>query len=424
MKVLVVGSGGREHALVWKLAGSNQVTKVFCAPGNAGTAALATNVAIKDSDIDGLLEFAQKNEIGLTVAGPEAPLVDGIVDRFTEAGLTIFGPSAKAAQLEGSKSFAKRVMIAAGAPTAKYEAFTDFDKAKAYLSEIGAPVVVKADGLAAGKGVILCYSENEALNAVKTVMTEKAFGEAGDVCVIEELLVGEEASFLALTDGETVLPLASSQDHKAVYDGDTGPNTGGMGAYSPAPVVSDEIHDRIMNEVMIPVVKQMKADGTPYKGLLYAGLMIDGDGTPKVLEFNVRFGDPECQPLLFRMDSDLVPLLLACSDGTLAGKTIEWGDPTVCVVLASGGYPGTYEKGKPITGLGEVTGADRFVFHAGTRLGDNGEALTNGGRVLGVTAKGKTIAEAIENAYDSVAKVSFEKIYFRKDIGKKALDRG
>jgi phosphoribosylamine--glycine ligase len=400
------------------------VEKVFCAPGNAGTASCATNIDLSANDIDGLLDFAKKNDIGLTVVGPEDPLVNGMVDAFAAAGLKAFGPGKKGAMVEGSKKFAKDIMQKYDIPTAAFGAFTDFDKAKAYLAEVGVPIVVKADGLAAGKGVLLCYSEKEALDALTQVMLDKAFGEAGQVCVIEELLVGEEASFLAFTDGKTVLPMASAQDHKAVYDGDTGPNTGGMGAYTPAPVVTEQMHQRIMNEVMIPMVKAMEAEGAPYKGVLYAGLMIAANGTPNVLEFNARFGDPECQPLMFRMESDIVPALLATIDGTLDTVTMEWGDPTVCVVLASGGYPGSYEKGKPIAGLDSVTGNDKFVFHAGTRFADDGQTvLTNGGRVLGVAAKGKTIAQAIENAYDTLSGVSFEKIYFRKDIGQKALNR-
>ena len=423
MKVLVVGSGGREHALAWKIANSPLVTQVFCSPGNAGTAGCATNVSVGAQDVDALLAFARENEVDLTVVGPEVPLVKGIVDTFTEAGLKAFGPSRLAAQIEGSKAFAKDLMAKYHIPTADYATFTQYAKAKDHIKKVGAPVVVKADGLAAGKGVILCYSEEEALAAVKKVMEDKSFGEAGDVCVIEELLVGEEASFLALTDGTTVLPLASSQDHKAVYDGDTGPNTGGMGAYSPAPVVDDAVFGRIMNEVMIPTIKGMEADGAPYRGVLYAGLMILPDGTPKVLEYNARFGDPECQPLLFRLKSDLVPALLATLDGTLNKVALDWGHPTVCVVMASGGYPGSYEKGKPITGLAEADQDDRMVFHAGTRLDEDQHVLTDGGRVLGVTAKGRTVAQAIENAYDTVAGISFDKAYFRKDIGQKALNR-
>ena len=423
MKVLVVGSGGREHSLAWKIATSPTVEKVYCAPGNAGTASCATNVAIKGNDVDALLAFAKEKEIGLTVVGPEDPLVNGMVDRFTEEGLVVFGPTKDGAQLEGSKDFAKRIMDKYGVPTAKYQSFTDYDQARAYVLEVGPPIVVKADGLAAGKGVLLCYTEAEALAALKQVMVDKDFGAAGEKVVVEELLVGEEASFIALTDGQTILPMASCQDHKAVYDGDTGPNTGGMGAYTLAPVVTDDIYMRIMNEVMIPAVKGMEAEGSPYKGVLYAGLMIMPDGTPKVLEFNVRFGDPECQPLMFRMKNDIVPALLATTNKTLDKQSIDWAEPTVCVVMASGGYPGSYEKGKPIEGLDQVKGDERFVFHAGTRLDENNNVLTDGGRVLGVTAKGKTIAQAIENAYDTLSTISFENAYFRKDIGQKALKR-
>lgn len=423
MKVLIVGSGGREHALAWKISNSPLVQRVYCAPGNAGTAACASNVSIKSGDIDALLAFAKENQIDLTVVGPEDPLVDGIVDKFTEAGLKAFGPSAKGARLEGSKAFSKEMMIRCNIPTAQYQAFSDYDKARKYLNEVGVPIVLKADGLAAGKGVILCYSTEEALAALKKIMVDKDFGQAGATCVIEELLVGEEASFIALTDGKTVLPFASSQDHKTIYDGDTGPNTGGMGAYTPAPVVTQEVYQRIMDQVMIPMVEGMAANGTPFKGVLYAGLMLSNEGVPKVLEFNVRFGDPECQPLMFRMDSDIVPSLLASIDGTLDKIAIKWGDPTVCVVMASGGYPGSYEKGKEITGLQNVAGDDRFVFHAGTRYGDNNMVLSDGGRVLGVTAKGKTIAQAIENAYDTLSGIAFDKAYHRKDIGQKALNR-
>ena len=423
MKVLVVGSGGREHALAWKVANSPMVEKVYCAPGNAGTASCATNVAIKGGDVEALIAFAKAKGIDLTVIGPEDPLVNGIVDRFTEEGLVAFGPTKDGAQLEGSKDFAKRIMEKYGVLTAKYKSFTEYEQAKKYVHEIGSPIVVKADGLAAGKGVLLCYSEEDAQAALRQIMVDKDFGAAGDTVVVEELLVGEEASFIALTDGKTILPLASSQDHKAVYDGDTGPNTGGMGAYTPAPVVTNDVFSRIMNEVMIPTVKGMEAEGAPYKGVLYAGLMIMPDGTPKVLEFNVRFGDPECQPLMFRMKTDLVPAMLATTNQTLDRQSVDWAEPTVCVVMASGGYPGSYEKGKQINGLEQVIGERRFVFHSGTRIDEAGNVLTNGGRVLGVTAKGKTIAQAIENAYDTVSAISFENAYFRKDIGQKALKR-
>ena len=419
MKVLVIGGGGREHALAWKIAQSPLVSQVYCAPGNAGTAASAQNVPIGADDVDALLDFAQTNDIGLTVVGPEAPLVAGIVDRFTAAGLKAFGPSAKAARIEGSKSFCKRILDDAQVPTAAWDRFTDADAALAYVRKLGAPIVVKADGLAAGKGVIVCQTLAEAEQAIDEILVQRVFGTAGDELIVEEFLVGEEASFLVLTDGDNVLPLASSQDHKPVGDGDTGPNTGGMGAYSPAPVVTDHVHELIMRDVIVPTICEMTAQGHPYKGVLYAGVMVDG-GRIKVLEYNARFGDPECQPLLFRMKSDIVPLLLACVDGTLNQHHIQWDPrPAVCVVMASGGYPGSYEKGKPIHGLGDSP-ADTFVFHAGTKLNDDA-VVTNGGRVLGVTARAATIPETIDLAYEAVKKVSFEGAYVRTDIGRKAL---
>jgi phosphoribosylamine--glycine ligase len=418
MKVLVIGGGGREHALVWKIAQSPLVSKVYCAPGNAGTALHATNLALDADNVAALFQFAQAEGIDLTVVGPEAPLVTGLVDRFTAAGLCAFGPTTGAAQLEGSKSFCKAVLDGAGVPTAAYQTFTDAAAAHAFAERLGAPLVVKADGLAAGKGAIVCPTLADARRTIDQILVERVFGSAGDKLIVEEFLTGEEASFLAFTDGETVLPLASSQDHKAVGDGDTGPNTGGMGAYSPAPVVTAAVHEQVMNAVLYPTVRQLAKMGYPYKGVLYAGLMID-DGRAKVLEFNARFGDPECQPLLFRMRSDLVPLLLACTDGTLARHTIAWDrEPAVCVVLASGGYPEKYEKGKPIHGLAQ-TWPDTFVFHAGTKLAGD-QIVTSGGRVLGVTAKAATLAGAIERAYAAVREISFEKMYYRTDIGQKA----
>jgi len=419
MKVLVVGGGGREHALAWKIAQSPLVEHIYCAPGNAGTASCAENVAIGAEDIDALLDFAVTQAIDLTVVGPEAPLVMGLVDKLAAKGLKAFGPSAAAARLEGSKAFCKDIMDAAGVPTAFYQVFTEPEPAKAYAHQKGAPIVVKADGLAAGKGALICPTLADAEAAIDQCMVSRDFGDAGDKVVVEEFLEGEEASFLAFTDGVNVLPLASSQDHKRVGDGDIGLNTGGMGAYSPAPVVTAEVHDRIMQEVMIPVVKQLAAEGAPYKGVLYAGLMIK-DGQPKVLEFNARFGDPETQPLLYRMKSDIVPLLLASAEGNLDKHEIEWDEgASVCVVMASGGYPGKYEKGNKIIGLdAELDGA--FVFHAGTKLAD-GEVVTSGGRVLGVTALGATIPQAIEKAYAAVKAVSFDKAYYRNDIGQKAL---
>lgn len=423
MKVLVIGGGGREHALVWKIAQSPLVEEVFCAPGNAGIAGQATCVALKVDDIDGLLDFARKEQIGLTVVGPELPLTLGIVDRFREAGLTIFGATRAAAQIEGSKSFSKDLMAKYGVPTAAYGTFTDRDQAVAFIERQGAPIVVKADGLAAGKGVILASSVEEAVAAVDSILCEGVFGSAGARVVIEEFLEGEEASFLAFTDGERIVPLASSQDHKAVYDGDTGPNTGGMGAYSPAPVVTSEIHAKIIEQVLKPTIAGMAAEGCAYSSIIYAGLMIK-DGELKVLEFNARFGDPETQPLLARLKSDLVPVLLACARGDLSGVELEWHDKAaVCVVMAAGGYPGDYAKGQVIEGLDAAAGIeDLTVFHAGTVLQD-GKVVTAGGRVLGVTGLGTTVAEAIERAYQGVKAISWPKVHYRSDIGRKALNR-
>lgn len=421
MKVLVVGGGGREHALVWKIAQSPRVSKVFCAPGNAGIAQQATLVSINANDLNGLLDFALKERVDLTVVGPEEPLTRGIVDLFESRGLAIFGANQKAAELEGSKAFAKRIMKTYHIPTASYEVFEDRQQAIQYVREQGAPIVVKADGLAAGKGVILCKTVEDALEAIDQMMVKKIFGEAGRRVVIEEYLVGEEASYIALTDGKTILPLASSQDHKAVYDGDEGPNTGGMGAYSPAPVVTEEVNRRIVEKILRPVIQGMAEEERPYKGVIYAGLMIH-NGQPKVLEFNARFGDPETQPVLMRMKGDIVPFLLACIEGTLAQCKMEWDyRASVCVVMASKGYPGNYEKGKIIKGLDEVSRLeDIFVFHAGTALKD-GQTVTSGGRVLGVTGLGENIPRAIEKTYQAVQKISWEGVHYRRDIGKKAL---
>ncbi|NOY45734.1 MAG: phosphoribosylamine--glycine ligase [Deltaproteobacteria bacterium] len=421
MKVLVVGGGGREHALVWKIAQSPRVTAVFAAPGNAGTAGLARNVPIAADDVDSLLAFAETEGVDLTVVGPEAPLVLGIVDRFRERGLRIFGPTAAAARLEGSKAFAKAVMDRFGVPTAAYQEFTDPAAARAYIREQGAPIVVKADGLAAGKGVTVARTVDEALAAVDAMMVDRAFGEAGGRIVVEECLEGEEASFLAFCDGRTVLPMASSQDHKPVFDDDQGPNTGGMGAYSPAPVVTPELFDRIVDTVIRPVVDGLGREGNPYVGVLYAGLMIRGDEV-KVLEFNCRFGDPECQPIVMRMKGDLLPVLEACVDGTLDRVDLEWDPrPAVCVVMASGGYPGAYEKGLEIRGLEDAAALDDVVvFHAGTRQ-EAGKVVTAGGRVLGVTALGDDIPSAIERAYQAVDRISWPGVHFRRDIGRKAL---
>ncbi len=423
MKVLVVGGGGREHALIWKIAQSPLVKKIFCAPGNAGIARLADCVPIGAAEIDKLLAFARDEKIDLTVVGPEDPLSKGIVDQFEAAGMRIFGASQKAARIESSKSFAKAVMEKYGIPAAKGQTFTRIAQAQAYVKKMGAPLVVKADGLAAGKGVIVCTTEKMALDALKQIMVDREFGEAGDQVVVEECLVGEEASFLAFTDGKTVLPLPSSQDHKPAFDDDKGLNTGGMGAYSPAPVVDQHLHQRIMNEVMIPMVKGMAAEGCPYKGVLYAGLMIDRD-TIKVLEFNGRFGDPEAQPLLVRMQNDIIPVIEAIIDERLdACRLVIDPRASVCVVMAAGGYPGQYKKGLEITGIDAANRMrDVVVFHAGTRL-EGKKILSHGGRVLGVTALGDTVELAIKKAYQAVAKINWQDVHYRTDIGKKALVR-
>ena len=423
MKVLVVGSGGREHALVWKLNQSERVTRIFCAPGNAGIKKIATCVDCAASDIDGLLAFAIKENIDLTIVGPEDPLTKGIVDAFEDKGLRIFGPSARAAILEGSKVFTKDFLKKYDIPSAAYKTFAKPGQAKKYIDKIGVPCVVKADGLAAGKGVIVAHTRSEARRAVDMIMKDRAFGEAGARVVVEEFLRGEEASFIAFTDGKTVLPLPSSQDHKAIFEGDRGPNTGGMGAYSPAPVVTEAIAMRVMNEVMIPAVRGMAAEGRPYKGMLYAGMMIDGDRI-SVLEFNCRFGDPECQPLLMRMQTDLVEVVEAVIDGTLDQVELEIDPrPTVCVVMASEGYPGEYITGRPITGLITASKmADVEVFHAGTKI-VNRRTVTAGGRVLGVTARGATIGEAISRAYKAVEVIRWRGCFYRRDIGYRALNR-
>ncbi len=423
MKILVVGSGGREHTLVWKIAQSPMVDKIFCAPGNAGTATLAENVAIKAEDIDGLAAFAAENAIDLTVVGPEGPLVKGIVDVFESKGLAAFGPSKAAAQLEGSKVFSKNHMLKYGISCAKGKSFTDPAKAKTYAKALGVPCVVKADGLAAGKGVIVCSSLNEAEEAIDGMLEGNTFGEAGALVVVEECLKGEEASFIALTDGKTVLPLPESQDHKRIFDNDEGPNTGGMGAYSPAPVLDHYLRTKAMNEVMIPAVQGMAKEGTPFKGVLYAGLMVDGDKI-KVLEFNTRLGDPETQPILMRLKNDLVPLMEACCDGTLHNHSIKI-DPraAMCVVISSGGYPGAYETGHEITGLDAANAVkDTVVFHAGTAL-EGDKVVASGGRVLGVTALGDTVEAAINTAYEACGKIAFKDCFMRKDIGAKALKR-
>jgi len=423
MKVLVIGSGGREHALVWKIAQSSLVEQVFCAPGNPGTALLAENVDIKVDDLQGLLKFARKEGVDLTVVGPELPLSLGIADLFEDNGLRIFGARKNAALIEASKAFAKELMKKYLVPTAAYEVFEEVNQAVAYIDTVGVPVVIKADGLAAGKGVVIARTRDEALSAVRSMLEGNLFGEAGSRVVIEEFLTGEEASFLAFTDGKRIIPLASAQDHKAIFDNDLGPNTGGMGAYSPAPVVTRGIHDRVMSEVMQPTVDGMAAEGRTYRGVLYAGLMIDGEKI-RTLEFNARFGDPECQPLLMRMKSDIVPILLAVAEGDLGNSGIEWHDQAaVCVVMAAQGYPGGYRKGDEISGLEEAAKIeDLVVFHAGTSVKE-GKTLTAGGRVLGVTALGSTVKEAIDLAYRGVSVISWQGVHFRHDIGRKALDR-
>jgi len=425
MKVLIVGGGGREHALAWKAAQSDKVEKVFVAPGNAGTAreARMENVPIGADDIAGLKTFALDNDIGLTIVGPEAPLVLGIVDEFRSAGLKVFGPSKGAAQLEGSKAFTKDFLARHNIPTAAYGNFVNEDEAIAYVKQQGAPIVVKADGLAAGKGVILAQTEDEAIVAIKDMLSGNAFGDAGARVVIEEFLQGEEASFICMVDGEQVLPMATSQDHKARDNGDLGPNTGGMGAYSPAPVVTPAIHQRVMDEVIYPTVRGMAAEGNPFTGFLYAGLMIDANGTPKVLEYNVRFGDPETQPIMLRMQSDLVELCLAAIDGQLDQHETRWDERcSLGVVLAAGGYPDSYRKGDVISGLDGLDSATGKVFHAGTAQRD-GQVVTNGGRVLCACALGNTVAEAQQAAYALVEKIHWDDVYYRTDIGFKAIGR-
>ncbi|MGE6606304.1 phosphoribosylamine--glycine ligase [Halomonas sp. NPDC076908] len=426
MKVLMIGGGGREHALAWKLAQSAQVEQVFVAPGNAGTAteAKVTNVAIEATDLEGLVAFAKNEQIGLTVVGPEAPLVDGVVDLFQAAGLAIFGPSQAAAQLEGSKSFTKDFLARHAIPSADYQTFTEVDPALAYLHKMGAPIVIKADGLAAGKGVIVALSEVEAEAAIRDMLEANAFGDAGARVVIEEFLEGEEASFIVMVDGEHVVPMATSQDHKRAYDGDTGPNTGGMGAYSPAPVVTPEVDARIMEQVILPTVRGMAAEGNAYSGFLYAGLMIDAAGNPKVIEYNCRFGDPETQPIMLRLTSDLAELCLAGAEGKLAGRTCEWdARAAVGVVMAAGGYPGSYGKGDVIHGVAEAEQTGCKVFHAGTAQNAQGEIITAGGRVLCVTALGNSVSEAQQKAYQGVNAIRWDDAEYRRDIAYRAIAR-
>ena len=425
MKVLIIGNGGREHALAWKCAQSADVTEVVVAPGNAGTARedKVRNVAVSSDDIEALAKLAQDENIGLTIVGPEAPLVAGIVDHFDSLGLPCFGPNAAAAQLEGSKAFTKDFLARHDIPSADYQNFTDLEPALAYIRDKGAPIVIKADGLAAGKGVIVAMTLEKAEAAATDMLDGGSFGDAGSRIVVEEFLDGEEASFIVVTDGDTVLPLATSQDHKARDEGDTGPNTGGMGAYSPAPVVTSEIEQRIMHEVVNPTLKGMRADGIPYRGFLYAGLMIMADGTPKVIEFNCRMGDPETQPVLSRLKSSLTDICAATLNGTLADQTAEWDSRAALgVVLAAGGYPASYGKGMTISGLAEADSIDQKVFHAGTAINGD-DVVTSGGRVLCVVGLGDSVAAAAASAYESVDKIHWQDVYSRRDIGHRAIAR-
>jgi len=421
MRVLVVGGGGREHALVWKILQSSRVDKVFCAPGNGGIAQIAECVDIGATDVKGLAQFAKKKRIDSTVVGPELPLTLGIVDRFREKGLSIFGPDQKAAEIEGSKGFSKELMAKYRIPTAEYRIFHDAERAVEHIHKKEPPFVLKADGLAAGKGVLICKSRGEAFEGVERIMKQKVFGEAGSRLVIEEFLAGEEVSVLAITDGEDLVTLPAAQDHKAIFEGDKGPNTGGMGAYAPAPVVNAKLLEVITKKILVPTIQGMKAEGRPYRGVLYAGLMITSGG-PKVLEFNCRFGDPEVQAILPLVETDLVELMMASIEGRVRDVSLKLrDDAAVCVVMSSGGYPGSYEKGKIIHGLDEVD-SDILVFHAGTRL-EKKKLITSGGRVVGVTAVGRNIKSAIEKVYKAVGKITFDGAYYRRDIGYRALKR-
>jgi phosphoribosylamine---glycine ligase len=423
MKILVIGSGGREHSLVWKISQSPKVEKIFGAPGSSAIGELAKCVAIGPEDIVKLGDFAEKEKIDLTVVGPELPLTLGITDLFESRGLRIFGPNKTAAQLEGSKAFAKEILRQTSIPTASFGTFTDAALAKKYLAQQKPPYVIKADGLAGGKGVLICLDIHDAIAVCDGILVQKTFGEAGEKIVIEEFLEGEEASFMVLTDGDHILPLASSQDHKRVFDNDEGPNTGGMGAYSPAPVVTSAIHQRILDEILKPLLVGLKNKGIRYRGVIYVGLMITESG-PKVLEFNARFGDPECQPIMMRLKSDLLPLLEATIDGKLNQVQPEWyEDPAVCVVLSARGYPGPYIKGEEIHGLDKLRNwQDGFVFHAGTTK-ENGRWITSGGRVLGVTARGSDIGSAVKNAYSAVSEIAWDGMHYRKDIARRAIAR-
>ena len=423
MDVLLIGSGGREHAIAWKLRQSKQLGKLYIAPGNAGTALCGQNVAIKDNDVAALVDFAREKKVGLAIVGPEDPLAAGLVDALEAVGVKAFGPSGAAAQLEADKVFAKQLMRSCAVSTAEARVFDRFEEAKAYIASRDEPVVVKAAGLAKGKGVIVCDDPADGILAAEKILVDKAFGAAGDKVVVEDKLLGEEASILAFVDGRNIYLMESSQDHKPIGEGDTGPNTGGMGAYSPAPVVNENMMNKITREILVPVVDAMNRQGTPYKGVLYAGLMITSGG-PRVLEFNVRFGDPETQPILMRLQSDLLEVCLAACEGRLEEITLRWDPrPAVCVVMASGGYPGDYEKGKVITGLEKAQELeDVAVFHAGTRE-DNGDVVTSGGRVLGVTALGADVAAAQARAYEAVDCIQFEGAYCRRDIADKAIRR-
>ena len=422
MQVLVIGSGGREHALAWKAAQSASVEKVYCVPGNPGIAQIAECVPMDIADNDALVAFALENKIDLTIVGPEVPLANGVVDAFRAKGLAIFGPTQAAAQIEGSKSFAKDLMKKYGIPTAAFEVFTEAEAAKAYIVEQGAPIVIKADGLAAGKGVVVAMTLDEALEAVDMMMCDQAFGSAGCQVVVEEFLTGEEASILTFCDGTTIVPMISSQDHKRAYDNDEGPNTGGMGTYAPAPVVTADVLARVQKEILEPTVAAMKAEGIPYTGCLYAGLMITENG-PKVIEFNARFGDPETQVVLPLLDSDMAEIMMACVNGNLAELDIQWKDgAAVCVVMAAGGYPQSYRKGDVISGLDKAAELGATVFHAGTAAKD-GNIVTNGGRVLGVTAIGTDVQKAVDNAYAAVKSIHFDDVHYRNDIAYRAIAR-
>lgn len=419
MKILVIGSGGREHALCWKLA-QHPDAEIYAAPGNIGMIDVATLVNIKVDDIQGLVDFAKAEAIDLTVVGPELPLTLGVVDAFQEAGLACFGPNKAAARLEGSKAFSKELMKKYNIPTAAFDTFTEVAPAKAFVDEIGVPCVVKADGLAAGKGVIICMTREEADKAIEDMLSDHAFGDASATIVIEEYMEGPEVSVLAFADGKHVLPMVSAQDHKRIFDGDKGPNTGGMGAYSPAPVYTEELSKLVNETIIAPTIAAMAAEGAPFTGILYTGLMLTEKG-PRVLEYNVRFGDPETQPIMVRMKSDIVDLFQACLDGTLDQATLEWYDEAaVCIIMASGGYPASSEKGVPIHGLDTIAEEEAIVFHSGTALKDD-QIVTNGGRVLGVTAKDTTIKGAIDKAYAAVEKITFDHMQFRRDIGARAL---